>query len=143
MVKSLLNNPINHGSFRITFFSAKAGVIMIADDFFEQMIEMTELRQQMHRRPVLEGCKCVRAVRGQGIDNILQSNLINHSTWMHTFYYIINCFLGIQVEPQSNYGEVVLGNSFDDLFAGCAQIALPTCPQRLEAMVVTSGVTQP
>lgn len=26
-----------------------AGVIMIADDFFEQMIEMTELRQQMHR----------------------------------------------------------------------------------------------
>ena len=23
---------------------------MIADDFFEQMIEMTELRQQMHRR---------------------------------------------------------------------------------------------
>ena len=27
---------------------------MIADDFFEQMIEMTELRQQMHRRPVLE-----------------------------------------------------------------------------------------
>ena len=51
MVKSLLNNPINHGRFRITGVSAKAGVIMIADDFFEQMIEMTELRQQMHRRP--------------------------------------------------------------------------------------------
>jgi hypothetical protein len=73
---------------------------------------------------------------------------------MHTFYCIINCFLGIQVEPQSNhnvlksylhsspYGAVVLGNSFNDLLAGCAQIALPTCPQRLEAMVVTSGVTQ-
>lgn len=30
-------------------YDLHAGVIMIADDFFEQMVEMTELRQEMHR----------------------------------------------------------------------------------------------